>query len=98
MIRKDLDGPIAVKPRLTNRRLLAQQGAFLIFGLKSSLDDKSDGFKIIRTKIPSSSKKKLREALDRIGINPSTMFPEIESAARYIMSKVTPASEDEVGY
>lgn len=98
MVREDLDGPVAVKPRLTNRRLLAQQGAFLVFGLKTSLEDNnSSGFNITRTSIPAASKRKIRDSLDRIGINPSTMFPEIESAARYIMSKVTPSPENETG-
>lgn len=96
--RADLNGPVAVKPRLKNRRLLAQQGAFLIFGLRTSLkDDGHDDFKVVRTTVPGSAKKKLRESLDKIGINASTMFPEIDSAASYIMSKVTPPSDVETG-
>ncbi|WP_421730690.1 FRG domain-containing protein [Brevundimonas sp.] len=96
--RSDLNGPVAVKPRLKNRRLLAQQGAFLIFGLKTSLtDDGHDDFTIARTIIPGAAKKKLRDSLDKIGINASTMFPEIESAANYIMSKVTPPADVETG-
>ena len=96
--RKDLDWPIAIKPRLTNRILLAQQGAFLLFGLKTALsDENSAGFSITRMRIPASSKRKIRETLDRIGINPSTMFPEIESAARYIIIKVTPINHEELG-
>lgn len=96
--RSDLDGPVVVKPRLKNRRLLAQQGAFLLFGLKTRIeDDYSDGIQIVRTQIPAASKKKIKDSLDRIGINPSTMFPEIEFAARYVMSKVTPAADDELG-
>ncbi len=98
IVRSDLDGPLAVKPRLTNRRLLAQQGAFLLFGLKTSLSDTNeDGIKVLRNYIPAAAKRKIRDSLDRVGINPSTMFPEIESAAKYIMSKVTPASDDEIG-
>ena len=36
--------------------------------------------------------------LDRVNVNQSTMFPEIESAARYITQKTVPVtglSEDE---
>lgn len=98
IVRGDLDGPILVKPRLKNRRLLAQQGAFLLFGLTTKIHDSSSGdYRIVRTTIPSAAKKKIKESLDKIGINESTMFPEIEAAARYVMSKVTPSSENEAG-
>ena len=98
-IRKaDLKSPLLVKPRLSNRRLLAQQGAFLLFGLDTKLpDDNRFELKISRTVVPAEAKRKISESLDKIGINESTMFPEIESAARYIMSKVTPAVDEEVG-
>jgi hypothetical protein len=77
---------------------LAQQGAFLLFGLKTSIADENDrGINIYRASIPAKAKKKIRESLDRIGINASTMFPEIQSAAQYIMSKVTPAPDEEIG-
>jgi FRG domain len=35
----DLKSIVAVRPKQTNRRMLAQQGAFFIFGLRSQLDD-----------------------------------------------------------
>lgn len=96
--RSDLNGPVLVKPRLKNRRLLAQQGVFLLFGLTTTLaDDSHRDFRISRVTIPGRSKKKIRDALDRIGINESTMFPEIEAAARYVMSKVTPPTDIEAG-
>jgi hypothetical protein len=94
--REHLSAPLAVKPRLSNRRLLAQQGAFLLFGLDTKLEDENRyGFRIVRIGVPADAKPKIRESLDKIGINESTMFPEIESAARYIMSKVTPTIEEE---
>lgn len=95
----DLKSVFAVRPKQTNQRILAQQGAFLIFGLRSSLNDSNDfGIEITRTKVPASAKKKLLEELDGININASTLFPEIESAAQYIMSKIPPINEaDEMG-
>lgn len=96
--RTDLNAPLIVKPRLTNRRLLAQQGAFLLFGLNTKLDDENNfGYKIRRMTVPAKAKAKIKDSLDKIGINESTMFPEIDSAARYIMSKVTPAAGAEEG-
>lgn len=85
-----LKGVFAVKPRQTNRRLLAQQGAFLIFGLNGEIsDDNSMGINVTRTPIPRDIKPKIISALDRINVNASTIFPDIESAAKYIMSKVS---------
>lgn len=86
---EDLKSVHAVRPKQTNQRILAQQGAFFIFGLQSSLKD-SNNFEItiVRTKIPAVAKNKLLTELDNININASTLFPEIESAAKYIMSKI----------
>jgi hypothetical protein len=93
----DLYGVYAVKPKRTNQRILAQQGAFFIFGLKSQLLDTNDfGIEVFRTKVPASAKKGILRELDGININASTLFPEIESAAKYIMSKITPVSEQAV--
>jgi FRG domain len=88
----DLKSIFAVKPKQTN--LLAQQGAFLIFGLRSELrDDNEFGIEVFRTKVPAGAKRASLDELDGININASTLFPEIESAAKYIMSKITPVSE-----
>jgi hypothetical protein len=66
----------------------------LIFGLRSSLQDSNQfGIEITRTKVPASAKQKLLEELDGININASTLFPEVESAAKYIMSKIPPINE-----
>jgi hypothetical protein len=92
----DLKGVLAVRPKQTNQRILAQQGAFLIFGLRSLLEDSNTyEIQIVRTKVPASAKKKLLEELDGININASTLFPEIESAAKYIMSKIPINEADE---
>ncbi len=76
---------LCVKPKKNNPRLLAQSGAFLIFGLTDSLDA-SLAPEIVIERIQINGKKKLNivKDLDRMGINDSTMFPEIEKAALYI--------------
>jgi hypothetical protein len=90
----DLKSIFAVRPKQTNRRILAQQGAFLIFGLRATLSDENNfGIRIIRTKIPASAKKRILDELDGININGSSLFPEIESAASYIMSKIPPLDD-----
>lgn len=90
----DLESILAVRPKQTNQRILAQQGGFLIFGLQSLLKDSNKfGIKIARIKIPASKKKRLLDELDSININESTLFPEIESAAKYIMRKIPTTDE-----
>lgn len=90
----DLKSVFAVRPQQTNRRILAQQGAFLIFGLVSLLK-KSSAIEIDRKTVPAAAKKGLLAELDRININESTLFPEIESAAKYIISKIPPNAESD---
>lgn len=90
----DLKSVLAVRPKQTNQRILAQQGAFLIFGLRSSLEESNKfGIEIVRTKVPACAKKILLRELDGININASALFPEVESAAKYIMSKIPPINE-----
>jgi hypothetical protein len=92
----DLKKILVVKPKQSNRRILAQQGAFLLYGLTSVLDDDNDmRIKIIRTRIPSVAKNHILQQLNRININESSLFPEIERAALYIMRQFTPIAGNE---
>lgn len=76
---------LCVKPKKNNPRLLAQSGAFLIFGLTDSLDTfPVPEIAIERINISGRKKPDIVKELDRMGINDSTMFPEIEKAALYI--------------
>ncbi len=93
IVLSDLKSVFVVRPKQTNQRILAQQGAFLIFGLRSQLQDSEFGIEVVRTAVPAAAKKNLLRELDGININASTLFPEIESAAKYIMSKI-PLSDD----
>ncbi len=87
----DLRRILVVRPKLSNRRIVAQQGAFLLFGLTSELlEANGDRISISKIEIPKSAKQKILQELDRINVNESSLFPEIDHAANYIMSKVAP--------
>lgn len=81
----DLFVPYYVHPKMSNRRILAQAGAFIIHGLEPpktmffpyQIDEK-------RFIVPGDVKATVRQALDKIGINESTLFPEIDRAAARI--------------
>jgi hypothetical protein len=77
--------PYYVHPKMSNRRIVAQSGAFILYGI--------DPFKKIyfpykieetRFLVPQKSKARIRKALENLGINESTLFPEIDKAAARI--------------
>lgn len=87
----DLKSVQLVRPKQTNPRIIAQQGAFLLFGLISELAKINRfGMNVSQMTIPASAKPKILRDLDRVNINRATLFPEVESAAKYIMSKLVP--------
>ena len=86
--KKDLQTVLCVKPKMNSRRLLAQSGAFLIFGMADSLDKNPiEGIEFDRIGIDGKFKEKILRELEHVGIHEGSMFPEIETKARYIRSK-----------
>ncbi|MBU1658148.1 FRG domain-containing protein [bacterium] len=83
---------VCIKPKLNNQRIIAQQGAFLIYGIKDG-----DKFKLPELKnadisveeivIPYDKKTTINEELEKIGISEQRLFPEIENSAKYIVKK-----------
>lgn len=96
----DIESVFAIKPKLDNPRIVRQYGAFLIFGAKENNKEmpevKSSWIKRgkkstskERLIIKSSEKKSILDELDNLGINKSTLFPEIDKVADYIKEKYT---------
>lgn len=83
----DLFKPYYVHPKMSNRRILSQSGGFIIHGLKPPHEIKyANAIDETRFLIPKESKKELRSALELLGINESTLFPELDKAAKRIES------------
>lgn len=74
-----------VHPKMSNRRILAQSGAFILYGFEPP-KTMFFPYQIEETSfnVPQDVKSSIREALDNIGINESTLFPEIDKAAAWI--------------
>ena len=90
--RDDLFTPYYVVPKMSNRRIIAQSGAFIIHGLEENPDPSSGIRPVRRIKnqrivIPQLSKLPIRRELEALGINESTLFPEIDRAASYIVRR-----------
>jgi hypothetical protein len=84
----DLFKPYYVQPKMSNRRILAQTGAFILYGInppkKMYFPDTIDETQFI---VPQSEKSHIRQALENLGINESTLFPEIDKAAARIKNQ-----------
>jgi len=79
-----------VKPKLSNRRILAQEGCFFAFGLSDEIPAAGmSGVQVQRIRIPARDKAGILAQLKRVAINERTMFPEIERAARYLTDDVS---------
>ncbi|WP_420236673.1 FRG domain-containing protein [Telmatobacter bradus] len=81
----DLFKPYYIHPKMSNRRIVAQSGAFILYGIEPS---KEIFFpKMIEPTpflVPQKSKARIRKALENLGINESTLYPEIDKAAARI--------------
>ena len=77
---KELRRPVYVKPKQTNPRILAQQGAFLLFGLSENLE----GIIQETITIDHSAKSEIIRELDTFaGINQGVLFPELDKFLTY---------------
>lgn len=89
IVPEHLDQVLLVKPKQNNRRILAQAGAFFLFGLTEELQEtNSFGITVERTTVAAGAKADIRRDLDKLGINEKTLFPEIERAASYLAGTV----------
>lgn len=90
IIPSDLDDIVLVKPKQSNKRILAQAGAFFAFGRTEELVDRNGlGISIERLPIAAGRKSEILADLDKLGINEKTLFPEIERAARYLTGSLS---------
>lgn len=93
--KEDLERVICVKPKLNNKRIIRQQGCFLLFGInevktsQAKLNetwikkDQNNGKFII----PADRKKHILDELKIFGISQNSLFPELESQAKEILEK-----------
>jgi hypothetical protein len=80
--------PVFVKPKMSNRRIIAQSGAFLIYGARRLTSKEVDAdLRMLRAVVPADKKVELRAQLERLGIHASSLFPEIDKAAGFIVKR-----------
>lgn len=82
----DLKRIICVKGKRSNSRISSQSGAFLLFGLDAELNETGNS-DIQVSRICVKNKASILEELDLLNINESTVFPYIDSSAKYVAQK-----------
>lgn len=96
IISKDLTDVVCVIPKYDNSRIVAQQGAFLLFGFSDTGESILDKPNIEKTiyndnlsyfRIPAQYKNNLLAELHTLGVSSSVLFPEIESVTKEIKDR-----------
>ena len=85
---KDIERVFCVKPMFDNPRIIRQSGAFFLYGIngnKSTPASLNFGNKVYI--INKAHKQKIRKQLEALGIDKSTLFPEVEHVAEHIKDK-----------
>ena len=94
----DIGKVIAVKVKQSNSRIIKQSGAFLIFGIgcektepaqipEEWLIGGANAGESVNLTIDKGAKEEIIKQLDRLGINESTLFPELDNQASYLKNK-----------
>jgi len=90
----DMEDVFVVKAKLDNARILKQQGLFMIFGIETNkMNPATVPFEwvlnrtdtTLKLKIKHTDKQSILNQLNVIGINKSTLFPEIEYQGRHLI-------------
>ena len=78
----DVWKPVLVTPKKIHSRIIAQNGAFIIFGLgKKNPNLDLPGISFEEIHIEQTAKQRFLSELAQVGITESSLFPEIEKAA-----------------
>ncbi|MDE6695636.1 MAG: FRG domain-containing protein [Muribaculaceae bacterium] len=85
---RDIERVFCVKPMFDNPRIIRQSGAFFLYGIngnKSKPASLNFGYKMYI--INKAHKQRIRKQLEALGIDKSTLFPEVEHVAEHIKEK-----------
>lgn len=86
---RHLNSIFLVKPKQNNKRILAQDGAFLLFGMEDELeDDNRFQIRVERIRIPGSKKERILNDLEKLDFTDKTVWPEMDKAAVYLTKRL----------
>jgi hypothetical protein len=84
-----IDGIMVIRGKHSNARIIAQSGAFLLFGERMEFESSPKGqdIRLQKFSIEKDAKKAIRKELDELNINERTLFPGLQSTAAYLKMK-----------
>jgi hypothetical protein len=88
IVPRDMSRVLCIRTKLDNTRIASQAGASLLFGLEAKLPEAGNAqIGIRRIAVQANAKKSILHELDTLNINERTVFPYIESSAKYLAAK-----------
>ena len=89
-----IDGIMVIRGKHSNARIIAQSGAFLLFGERMKFEESPKGqdIRLQRFIIKKDAKERIRKELDELNINQRILFPGLPSTAAYLKIKFDIAS------
>ena len=90
IVKEHLKSVICVKSKRSNDRISSQSGAFLLFGQDALFLERGMpelGIELLRLEV--AQKAVILRELDLLNINASTVFPNMESSAKYIAQRLS---------
>lgn len=84
-----IDGIMVIRGKHSNARIIAESGAFLLFGERMKFEESPKGqdIRLQRFIIKKDAKERIRKELDELNINQRTLFPGLPSTAAYLKTK-----------
>ncbi len=89
IIPRHINSIMVIRPKQNNPRIIAQSGAFLLFGDNIEFEDSPKGRDQRKRSftIKAEAKRRILRELDQLNVNERTVFPSLESSAAYIKSR-----------
>ena len=85
---EDIERVYCVLPKMDNPRIIKQNGAFFLFGIKGEKKNPSDFiFEKTEFRIAGEFKKKILQQLGIMGIDEASLFPDIDHASEHVRKK-----------
>lgn len=86
--KEDIGRVFCVKPIFDNPRIIKQEGAFFLYGINGEKSKPADfPFEYTTYTVNKGDKQKILKQLESLGIDESTLFPEIEHVAKHLKEK-----------
>lgn len=96
---RDMSRHFLVKPKLNNRRIVAQHGAFVVSGIIREIrENYPDNVSVMKIVVGKMFKKNIRRELEMLGISIGSLFPDIDRVSEYIKDRYQGPQGSEISY